>query len=1019
MMQNRGSTWGKWDLHVHSPASFNWSGGQRLDKLNAAQREIVIAEWVETMNRSDVCAFAVMDYWTFDGVLALRDYCRRNPGALKKTVFPGIELRVQSPTSYRLNIHAILSDQLSDQELRDFLSELKVQILQGGLRPLSSEALRAYARSLRDDQLEKHSIVKAQLADDEYSWKVGCDTAEVTSESFRNALGTLPADSGVVLQPWDTYNGLSELKWQDHYTTAQQLFTQPDIFECKNANVRNAFVGRRAPGNSGWFDNFWKALGCRARLAVRGSDAHRFADYGLFQSGLTTWIKAAPTFRGLLQAIKEPAHRSWLGDMPPKLDRLASKPTVFIDQISLQKVAGSTLTSEQWFDGVEIQLNPDLIAVIGNKGSGKSAIADIIALLGDTGNVQSFSFLTPGRFRDKKNNRSKQFRATLTWRNAKAATRTLGEDPVPSAVERVRYVPQSYFERVCSGQSDEDLHEFTSQIERVIFAHVPGDVRRDAPDLRTLLVQQEEETVRKVQSLRTQLRNLNSRICEARRRTSPTARAELQTALEVRMQQLEDLEAAAPPDPPRGEVQDDDPKAIVLRGLLDEQDKLNSDLVAARAALAAAQGRAQAAGRLHEGLAALDEHVRQELDRLRGDATAAGVEIAKFVTFELNGEQLQAEWDALTVKASQVRAAISDGQPESLESRQTELTGRIEAARADLGSAELAVQAAREKRAGWERELGVLRGPADNPASLAYIEERIKEVDQGPGQIAELTNERDQVAENIARALLGVRAIRESLVRGAKGSIDRLIASYPSFSLEFENEMVVQGLEDRFFELIKQVSGTFRGEDEGRSAFRDFVASCSLETPNAVLGLARGLDARLAKEIRGDQVVEHDLDTLVRKGRKAEEVLDLLYSFEYLKPRFTLAQNGQPLTQLSPGQRGAMLLLFFLLVEDTDLPIILDQPEENLDNQTVYSLLVPAIKEAKERRQILMVTHNANLAVCCDAEQVIHATFDRADRHRMNYAAGPIEDPEINARVIDVLEGTRPAFENRRMKYHP
>jgi ABC-type enterochelin transport system ATPase subunit len=164
--------------------------------------------------------------------------------------------------------------------------------------------------------------------------------------------------------------------------------------------------------------------------------------------------------------------------------------------------------------------------------------------------------------------------------------------------------------------------------------------------------------------------------------------------------------------------------------------------------------------------------------------------------------------------------------------------------------------------------------------------------------------------------------------------------------------------------------------------------------------------------------VERDLDTLVRKGRKAEEVLDFLYGFEYLKPRFTLAQNGQPLTQLSPGQRGAMLLLFFLLVEDTDVPIILDQPEENLDNQTVYSLLVPAIKEAKERRQIVMVTHNANLAVCCDAEQVIHASFDRGDQHRVTYVAGSIEDPEINARVVDVLEGTRPAFENRRMKYH-
>lgn len=156
---------------------------------------------------------------------------------------------------------------------------------------------------------------------------------------------------------------------------------------------------------------------------------------------------------------------------------------------------------------------------------------------------------------------------------------------------------------------------------------------------------------------------------------------------------------------------------------------------------------------------------------------------------------------------------------------------------------------------------------------------------------------------------------------------------------------------------------------------------------------------------------------MLRKGSPPEDLLNLIYEFNWLKPRFTLAQDGQPLEQLSPGQRGALLLLFFLLVEDSDLPIVLDQPEENLDNQTVYSLLVPAIKEAKERRQIIMVTHNANLAVCCDAEQIIHAKFERGNRNKITYSAGAIEDPAINALVVDVLEGTRPAFENRKSKY--
>jgi ABC-type lipoprotein export system ATPase subunit len=69
------------------------------------------------------------------------------------------------------------------------------------------------------------------------------------------------------------------------------------------------------------------------------------------------------------------------------------------------------------------------------------------------------------------------------------------------------------------------------------------------------------------------------------------------------------------------------------------------------------------------------------------------------------------------------------------------------------------------------------------------------------------------------------------------------------------------------------------------------------------------------------------------------------------------------LERLSPGQRGALLLIFYLLVDRDRIPIILDQPEENLDNETVYNLLVGVITRAKQHRQVVMVTHNANLAV--------------------------------------------------------
>ena len=97
----------------------------------------------------------------------------------------------------------------------------------------------------------------------------------------------------------------------------------------------------------------------------------------------------------------------------------------------------------------------------------------------------------------------------------------------------------------------------------------------------------------------------------------------------------------------------------------------------------------------------------------------------------------------------------------------------------------------------------------------------------------------------------------------------------------------------------------------------------------------------------------------------------LIFELEYLKPKYFLQLNGKSLEQLSPGERGILLLVFYLMIDKDERPLILDQPEENLDNQTIYRVLVRCIKKAKEKRQIFLVTHNPNLAVVCDAEQII------------------------------------------------
>ena len=173
----------------------------------------------------------------------------------------------------------------------------------------------------------------------------------------------------------------------------------------------------------------------------------------------------------------------------------------------------------------------------------------------------------------------------------------------------------------------------------------------------------------------------------------------------------------------------------------------------------------------------------------------------------------------------------------------------------------------------------------------------------------------------------------------------------------------------------------------------------------------------LKNDVRQDKPRPMSTRSQLRSQRTAEDFYDFLYGLDYLEPQYALKMEGKELFELSPGERGLLLLLFYLLVEKNDGPLIVDQPEENLDNETVHEILVPSILLAKQRRQIIVVTHNPNLAVVADADQVIAASIDKQNKCRVTYASGALEYPTVNQHVVRYLEGTLPAFMNRDEKY--
>lgn len=166
-----------------------------------------------------------------------------------------------------------------------------------------------------------------------------------------------------------------------------------------------------------------------------------------------------------------------------------------------------------------------------------------------------------------------------------------------------------------------------------------------------------------------------------------------------------------------------------------------------------------------------------------------------------------------------------------------------------------------------------------------------------------------------------------------------------------------------------------------------------------------------------ERIIERLREPAIRFALERCEVLDL--------PRLTVTKAvagpdmkkqyvSRDFSKLSLGQQQSVLLAL-MLSSKSNAPLIIDQPEDNLDSEFIYHSLVPVLRLAKERRQIIIVTHNANIAVLGDAEQII--VLKSTSEKGMIVSRGSIDDPTTREAACNILEGAKEAFQRRAKIY--
>ncbi len=1022
----RGSEWRKWDLQIHTPFSaLNNGFGDDFEKY----AKLLFEKAVEKA----IAVIGITDYFSIQGYKQLRSLVRDSKGFEKllgteiatkaRTILflPNIELRTsviikrRDGSDSRVNFHVIFSDDVEPEVIDEhFLRGIKFTAESNPGHPDESWPLTIpNLESLGKKLKEQHE--KFQASSDLY---VGMLTALVSHEKVTEVLESQPSrfkDRYLVVIPAD--EDLSECSWDGQGHLARKLLIQKShMLFSSNGGTRDFGLGNRHPKPADFVKEFKSLKPC-----IHGSDAHAYENLFEPAQGRQLWVKADPTFQGLRQLLHEPETRVYIGTEPRFLSRVRDNKTKYMSAIDFERTPQAKPT-EIWFSG-EVPLNHGLVAIIGNKGSGKSALADILALVGDTRNSRHFSFLTDQRFLAPKTMLGDMFRANVMWHSGLEVPRLLSARVDETSPELIKYIPQNYLETICSELKESRETQFDHELMEVIFSHVDDPARLGKDTLPSLIAYLTNEKEDSIAQLLTGLANVNSVIVALEDQLTEEHKKGLEAQLAQKRAELKAHEGTKPTavTEPAGDPQTLEATEQIKRDLEElvaRAQQLDKEIGDAQGALRTTAQQIAAADKLSTRIDNLEKQIVTFHADSAGDASTLSIDTKDIVSLTVDRQPVLEARASATTRSQAAAALLAPNVNGSLTTLRTEMSTKTEATRSKLDEPNRLYQEYLHSLANWQKRYNEMEGSPELATSVKGLEAKLAALSSIPSQLAQRRTERSSVMREIFKTKLQLLDDYRRLYAPVQKFIDEHPVSKQQAALQFSASIAVDGLVDGLLEMIHQGrKGSFQGEPEGRERLAELLKRSDLSNEPGVVNFLADLQDHFEHDKGGAGDAPVKVRDQLRHGKDPEDLYNYVYGLGYLTPRFELVWQNKPLDQLSPGERGTLLLVFYLLIDRRDVPLIIDQPEENLDNQTIATMLVPAIKYAKEHRQIIMVTHNPNLAVVCDAEQVIHSSLEKAAGNRLVYTTGGIEDPQIVQRIVDVLEGTKPAFDLRDAKY--
>ena len=908
-MENRGSEWRKWDLHLHTPGT---AINDKFKLENNTNEDELWKDYCKRINSSGVSVVGITDYGSVDNYFLLKE--NRDNFELNKEVvlFPNIELRVSGITSpkadkdsggtHSVNLHILLSNKLKKETIDSLLRRI------------------TYVN---------HDGIEINMKDNHTDFVHGNKFRHVpvfqhVIEALEKTFGKSNRTDYLLMVP----NGQDGINISNEGTgidNNRDAFKKIDIIQSANENDRGFFLSEKILKETG------KNYPC-----IHASDAHELEHVCEPYSNKKpnkkyTWIKADVSFEGLISITYEPETRVRIQENMPE-NKLS---TNIIDSIQLNGELGNSI----------IYLNQNLNTVIGGRSSGKSLLLSLIAKKLDS-NIENVK-INSNSYEEKVEKLLKNIEVKMKDKSTSTPIDFFYQGKLQE-IGRDKSKIKEFIEKIISSyDSFENINVFNNKLETKKYnlnsaINKFSSLREEINDL--VIKQSNTQNVNKIKSniteLETNIKSLESDYSEEEKKENKNI-LEKENKNNIEIQKV--IENCK----------------ILERVATLEAFKINSELE-------------NEVSELKE-MDSIETNINIFIDKIN----YINNEVRTFIAKEL--EQLTQKYSELDIIKEEIENNTVYKRIKKDEENNQELS---------LVKEELVQEIEKLK----------IRKEIDS-----RLEENFKKIDLAKEEIAALFSLDD--------ILLDIN--------------DREVFSSETEKLIIRSKyyLKIDLLNSKLKETINTHLNLFKQELPDEYALNE-------NDTNIVYNVTPLKYDTFIKYL----LTKEEYAAIFKNSKTVIDTLNSLSNFLEFKLEYEIEYDGTSFEDMSEGKKSFVLLLLQLSSSKNKFPILIDQPEDDLDNRAIYEELVKYLKVKKSERQFIIVTHNANVVIAADSENIIVANQDGVGTENKNgvkhqYISGSIEntykkDSEcilekqgIREHICDILEGGEVAFKKRKEKY--